>query len=159
MGIGLLIDFLLEATFGVAFDTVTQGFMSYQDLSAVRAMSAKQKAAFLQSIMLVMMADGGLSGEEQQALDQKLSRLRLSSAELDTIERIKRETSEALHEGRARELVEALLVALPEKSHRQAMVNVAWEVHRIDDHHVADKMDILHQLCRETGFFPAGVDG
>jgi len=159
MGIGLLIDFLLEVTFGVAFDTVTQGFMSYQDLSTVRAMSMKEKEAFLQTIMLVMMADGGLSEEEQQALDQKLRRLSLSSEELDVIERIKRETSEALHEGRARGLVDALLAALPEKHHQQAMVNVAWEVHRIDDHHVADKMEILHQLCQETGIFPAGVDG
>lgn len=159
MSIGLLIDFLLEATFGVAFDTVTQGFMTYQDLSSVRAMSMRQKEAFLQTIMLVMMADGGLSEEERLALAQKLKRLNLSQAERDAIERIKQETSEALHEGRASELVATLLAELPEKQHQQAMVNVAWEVHRIDDHHVADKMDILHQLCQATGFFPAGVDG
>lgn len=158
MGIGLLLDFLLEATFGVAFDTVSQGFTGYRDLSAVKTMKPSQKEAFFQAILLVMMADGGLSEEERAALEARLRRLPQPEEALALARRIESQIGAALHEGQANSLVDALVEALPDKSHRQAMINVVWEVHRIDDHHVEDKMDILHRLCKATGIFPAGIE-
>jgi tellurite resistance protein len=158
MGIGLLIDFLLEATFGIAFDSVSQSFVSYRDLAALKAMSMTQKEAFLQGILLVMMADGGLSEEERAHLEARLEKLPDAREVEALVSRIQQQIGAALLEGRGEALLDALLAALPEQAQRQALVNVAWEVHRIDDHHVEEKMDILHRLCDATGVFPAGID-
>ena len=156
MGIGLLIEFVLELTFGLAYDTVTHSFFSYRDLAAVRGMTPPQREAFLQIVMLVMMADGGLSEEEDVALHSKLLQLEGGDAE-DRVQHIKLQTHAALLEGRAAALVTELIAKLPDPGQRQAALNVAWEVHRIDDHHVDEKMVILHQLCNETGIFPSQI--
>lgn len=158
MSLGLLIDFLLEATFGVAFDSLSQQFVHYRDYAAIKTMTPAQQEAFFEALLLVMLADGGFSEEEKAALRGGLGRLKEPAAAWAKVEQILGRATETLHERQTTARVDALLAQLTQPAHQRALVNFAWEYHRIDDHHVAEKMDILHHFCRVTGVFPSGVD-
>ena len=158
MSLGLLIDFLLEATFGVAYDSLSRRFVHYRDYAAIKSMTPEQQEAFFEALLLVMMADGGFSEEEESALKIGIQRLPDPDGAWAQVEQIRGRASETLHERRTVDRVNVLLEVLSAPAHQRALVNFAWEYHRIDDHHVADKMDILHQFCKVTGVFPAGIE-
>ena len=158
MGVGVLVDFMLEATFGIAFDTLSQGFVGYRDFAAVKSMNPVEQEAFLQAILLVMLADGELSEQEHGVLQAKMERLENREEVWALAERVQARAVEALHEGRVPALLDEVVGVLTQKNHQRALVNIAWEVHRIDEHRVGDKMDVLRHFCDATGIFPTALE-